>query len=293
MRSFSAYHPSVLMCYFAAVIGITMFAGHPVILALALAGGIAYSLAAGERKATWKDLSYSLLFFLLITATNPLFSGGGITVLFFLNGRPVTAESLFYGMGAGAMIVGVMHWFRNYTKVMTNDKFLYLFGRAAPRLALVFSMVLRFIPLFLDRSRKVSDSQKTLGGFSEESAVARVRSGLRVFSAMVTWSFEMALETADSMKARGYGAAKRSSFSVYRFTIRDLLMLTPVCGLSLYTIAGMLSGGMRFAYYPAMSAIAAGPGTVSVYAAFACLVFLPSLVELKERIQWNYSLSRI
>ncbi len=38
---------------------------------------------------------------------------------------------------------------------------------------------------------------------------------------MVTWSLENAIETADSMRARGYGLPGRTSFSIYRFDSRD------------------------------------------------------------------------
>ena len=52
---------------------------------------------------------------------------------------------------------------------------------------------------------------------------------------MVTWSLESAIDTADSMRSRGYGEPGRTAFSIYRFDDRDrglLLCLTPV-GLSL------------------------------------------------------------
>lgn len=293
MKTFSSYHPSVLMVYFAAVIAITMFAGHPVLLVLALAGGFCLSLTAEESARSVKNLVFFSLFFILISLSNPLFSHKGITVLFFLNSNPVTLESLFYGMGTGAMVVGVMYWFRNYSAIMTTEKFLYLFGRIMPRLTLVFSMVIRFIPLFTNQIRKVANSQKALGGFSEEGYIARIKSGINVFSVMITWSLEMAVETSDSMRSRGYGIQKRSSFSIYRFTARDLLMLLFLAGLSGYVLFGMSTGSMFFAYYPGMTAISTDFTAMSVYAAFACLVFLPSLIEIKEIVKWKYSLSGI
>lgn len=293
MKTFSSYHPSVLMAYFTAVIAITMFAGHPVILALALAGGFCLSLTVDDFARSMKNLALFSLFFLLIALSNPLFSHKGATVLFFLNDNPVTLESFFYGMGIGAMVVGVMYWFRNYTAIMTTEKFLYLFGRLLPRLTLIFSMVIRFIPLFTNQARKVSDSQKAFGGFSEEGFLARIKAGISVFSVMVTWSLEMAVETADSMKARGYGIRRRSSFSVYRFTARDLWMLIAIAGLTVAVLAGMSSAGMSFAYYPYLTAVGTDFPAMSAYLAFAVLAFLPSLIEGKEIIRWKYLRSGI
>ena len=49
----------------------------------------------------------------------------------------------------------------------------------------------------------------------------RVRSALRVFSIVVTWSLESGIITADSMRCRGYGLPGRTAFSIYRFDDRD------------------------------------------------------------------------
>ena len=46
-----------------------------------------------------------------------------------------------------------------------------------------------------------------------------VRSALRVFSIVVTWSLESGLITADSMRCRGYGLPGRTSFSLYRLSL--------------------------------------------------------------------------
>ncbi len=40
----------------------------------------------------------------------------------------------------------VIQWFSCYNKVMTSDKFIYLFGRLIPALSLILSMALRFVP---------------------------------------------------------------------------------------------------------------------------------------------------
>jgi energy-coupling factor transport system permease protein len=293
LRNFASYHPVVLISYFATVIALSMFAGHPVILLLALSGGIVVRLALEGADGSWRSLAFYGLFFLLIAGTNPLFSHQGVTVLFFLNANPVTLESFLYGMGIGAMIVGVMVWFGNYSTVVTTDKFLFLFGRFLPRLTLIFSMVLRFIPLFRLQIRKVANARKALGGFPEENLASRIRSGIAVFSIMVTWSLEMAIETAASMKARGYGVQRRSSFSVFRFTTRDLVMLIVIAALSIPVLVGSALGVLAFSYYPYVASLRTDFGAMAVYLAFAVLAFLPAIIDWKENLQWNYSISRI
>ncbi len=293
MRGFGSYHPGVLMAYFAAVISAAMFAGHPVILALALAGGLCFDLLIGKRSGQLKSLLFFACFFAVIAITNPLFSHQGATVLLFINSNPVTLESIFYGMGAGAMIIGVMYWFRNYSIVMTTEKFLFLFGRAMPRLILVFSMVQRFMPLFIRRYKKALNTRKALGGNLDRNIIVRISQAAGVFSMMVTWSMEMAVEMSDSMKARGYGIRKRSSFSLYTFTSRDTVMLIIISVIFLIVLAGLSTGRLGYSYYPYLSAIKTDLTVMPYYAGYACLVFLPAFIEIKENIQWKYLISGI
>lgn len=96
----------------------------------------------------------------MIAVINPLFSHNGVTPLFFLNGNPVTLEAVLYGLDIAVMLVAVLYWFKGYNHVMTSDKFLFLFGRAIPRLALVLSTALRFVPLLKVQIRRVSRAQR-------------------------------------------------------------------------------------------------------------------------------------
>ena len=48
---------------------------------------------------------------------------------------------------------------------------------------------------------------------------------LKIFSAMISWALENAIDTADSMKARGYGLPGRTAFSIFIFDKRDLKTL--------------------------------------------------------------------
>lgn len=62
-------------------------------------------------------------------------------------------------------------------------------------------------------------------------------------SIVVTWALENALDTADSMKSRGYGLPKRTAFSLFRFTLRDGICLGVLATLGGIVLAGSLTGG--------------------------------------------------
>ena len=89
---------------------------------------------------------------------------------------------------------------------MTSDKFVYLFGRVIPALSLVLSMTLRFVPKFKAQVKIVSSAQRCVGrDVSNGGVLQRARNGLTILSILVTWALENAIETADSMRSRGYG----------------------------------------------------------------------------------------
>src|SRR5690606_15261610 len=102
---------------------------------------------------------------LFMAALNPLFNHQGVTILFYLerSGNPVTLESILYGISSAIMFVTVIMWFSCYNKVMTSDKFIYLFGRIMPKLSLLLSMTLRFVPRYIEKIREISYAQKCVG----------------------------------------------------------------------------------------------------------------------------------
>lgn len=293
MNAFSAYHPAVLLLYFAAVLLITMFTTHPVLLTIALLGGVCFCTLLEKPRAFWRNLAVYLPLFFLIAVTNPLFSHNGVTPLFFLNGNPVTLEALLYGVDIAAMLVAVLYWFKCCNRILTSDKLLFLFGRLTPKLSLLLSSALRFIPLFKQQLHKIRAAQKAMGLYSSPSYVDRLKSGGRVFSAMITWSLENAIDTGASMKARGYGLKQRSHFALFRFTRRDGGMLALILALSGGTLGGACGGRTAFAFYPQMSAVACDAGALAAYLAFFGLCFLPFIVEVEENLRWKYYISKM
>lgn len=131
--SFSALHPALTFCYFAAVLLLTMFVLHPVFLALSLLGALGYCAQLRGWRSLWRTLGRLVPFLVLMAALNALFNHAGVTMLFYLpNGNPVTREALCYGAAAAAMFAAVILWFQCCSTVMTADKYLYVFGSVLP-----------------------------------------------------------------------------------------------------------------------------------------------------------------
>ena len=93
------------------------------------------------------------------------------------------------------MLVAVLIWFRCFNLVITDDKWLYLTAKISPKISLLLSSALRFVPLLKEQSKKIKNAQKAMGLYSSESWFDKLKSVLRVYSALIGWSLEKAVDT--------------------------------------------------------------------------------------------------
>lgn len=266
-----------------------MFFMHPICLAISLCSGFAYSVALKGRKAIKTNVLYMLPTVFVMALMNPAFNHEGVTILTYLpSGNPLTLESVLYGIMSAVMLVSVICHFSCYTAVMTSDKFIYLFGRVIPSLSLILSMTLRFVPRFAAQLKVVANAQKCIGRDSANgSIVQRAKNALSILSVMVTWSLENAVETADSMKSRGYGLCGRTAFSIFTFDKRDKFTLAYILLLGVYVFVGNTLGGMECRYFPSVKMAELSPFSVSVFAAYFALCALPIIIEMWEGRKWK------
>lgn len=292
MRALKDYNPVTSAVYFFAVAGVAMFSMNPVLLFISLCGAVLfYTVQNGGKNGAVHIFSFAL--FIITALINPLVYHNGTTVLFVLNNNAVTLEAAAYGLAAACMVVAVLYWFRSFTAIMTGDKLLYLFGKLSPKLALVFSMGLRYVPLFKKQALNIDGTQTALGLYKDDNIIDRFRGKLRVFSVLLTWALENGIVTADSMSARGYGIGKRSHFSVFRMRRDDVIFLLVTLSLFALTVYSIGVGAMEFAYYPSMGAAGSSPAALLGYIAYGALTLLPTLTETGEKIKWKYLRSKI
>lgn len=294
-HAFSACHPIVNFLYFAFVLVFTMFFTHPVSLCISLGTAAAYALYLNGKNTMGGTLKYMLPMALMAAVLNPLFNHRGVTVLCRLpSGNPLTLESILYGLVSAAMLAAVILWFSCYHTVMTSDKFLYLFGRLIPSLSLVLSMTLRFVPKFTAQLRRVREAQRYVGrDIGSGSARHRLKNAVTLLGILVTWSLENAMETADSMKCRGYGLAGRTAFSIFRFDRRDRCMLFWLCFCFLCILFCWMFGGAAWEYFPTLEGSPPSPLTVSFQLLYLALCVTPLILDLWEDGTWKRSHSEM
>lgn len=288
--TFSGYHPLVSFLYFAVVLAFSMFFMHPSCLGISLISAITYSVYLSGKKAVRFSLLYMLPLVIITALMNPAVNHEGATVLTYLpSGNPLTLESIVYGLAAAVMLVSVITWFSCFSITVSSDKFVYLFGRIIPALSLVLSMALRFIPRFRAQLRVVSEARRCVGrDASSGSVFSRIRNGVTILSIMLTWSMENAIETADSMKSRGYGLSGRTAFSIYRFDRRDALALIWILCCAAYVAAGWAADTVYWRYFPTIKGRPVGLFSVTIFAAYLALCLTPLIINVREDRKWRH-----
>ena len=290
--AFAGFHPSVNLCFFAAVIGLTMFLMHPVFLAVSILFACGYLWYLQGAKGFLRQVGYLLPVLLFTAVLNPLFNHEGTTVLFYLrNDNPVTLEAVCFGLASAVLMGASIVWFNCCNAVFTTDKIIYLFGRVIPSLSLLISMTLRFVPRFKDYLQTTVRVQRAMK--PPKSKLDTLKQALTAFSATVSWAMEQSIVTADSMKSRGYGSAGRTAYAIYRFERRDGLTLMILGLLCIGTALPWLTGTVSWSFYPAMTGQLLGIGQWISYLSFAGLCMMPLIIDWKEDCKWNSLRSKI
>ena len=287
--TFESYHPLITFVYFGTVFAGVLAFPHPLAQAISLLCSLVYAIRQEGRAAAGFALKFCLPMLLLTAILNPAFSHGGVTILAYLpTGNPLTLESILYGLSAGVMLACALLWFRSFNRVVTSDKFVYLFGRILPVLSLVLSMTLRFVPRFKTQLSAVAQGQRSIGrDVSRGSLWSRTKTAVTILSVTVTWALENAIETADSMKSRGYGLNGRTAFSTYRFDGRDRAMLCWLGFCGLFLLAGRTAHGFDFRYFPGILGADLTPVSCLFYLIYLALCITPVAINVREERVWN------
>ena len=287
--AFSKLHPTVNFIFFAFVLALSMFVMNPICLALSLVCAFVNAVYLNGINTVKFCLKFILPMVLLVILINPVFNHQGVTILtYFPWDNPLTLESIIYGIASAALLSSVILWFSVFNSVITSDKLVYLFGRIIPSLSLVLSMSLRFVPKFSAQFKNVRNAQRCIGrDISDGSLINRIKNGIRIISIMLSWSMENAIETADSMKSRGFGLKGRTAYSIYKFGRRDLIVLIIIAVLGISVSAFAISGVIDFNYFPSIKGNLTDVLSLVIFFLYGILMLIPTILNAGEEIKWK------
>ena len=287
---FATCHPVVPAVYVAVTLVLTMACMQPVLIGLSLLGALSFSCTVRGVAPTMGMLRWQIPVIILISLVNPLFSASGSTELLRIGAHAVYAESLAYGASMGALFVASVTWFMGAAELLPFDRVMALLGNAAPTVTLMISMAMRLIPRFVRQGKTIDSVQRVarscaFASFAGQSPRADrhldLRLRLRLSSVLMGWTMEDSLETADAMRARGWGAAaRRTTYTRFRFGARDAWALVLIAAFALVAMLLGYVATTQFAFYPTMPALVPWWG----YVPYAAWMLLPSILFAIERL---------
>ena len=278
---FDSYHPLINLIFFAAAIGCALCFRHPVFLVISFVCAFAYSVKLNGLKA--------LVFNLVLCALLAVFAFWyayyhhfGVTTLHQnIIGNQITFEALVYGFVLAAAVAAVIMWISCLHAIFTADKVVYLLGRLSPHLSLFVSIILRMVPRLKARTRQIHVAQRGIGrGVGDGPFFRRVINLIRLISIVITWLLENLIESAASMRCRGYGLKGRTAFSIYRFDRRDrtLVIVFFACLSLILGAAGLNQTSMQ--YDPQIVFRPVTRLSIVFYVAYALFLSLPLILQI-------------
>lgn len=288
--AFSKYHPAVNLLFFVGAICFSVLLLHPIYLLVSVIASVIYYILLHDKKG-WKMIAGMIPLFVFIAIFNPIVNTRGITILFEFLGRPYTLEALLYGCVVAATFVVMVLWMGCYNKVLTSDKFICLFGNLIPSIALLLVMVFRMIPNLLRKAKQITGARNSIGKGAEESVSVKekVANGATVLGVLTSWVLEGSVVTSDSMRARGYGEAKRTSFMLYRMTRADWSLVGILVLLIGIIVCFAAKECMYAEYFPELQMVPIEGDNVFGFIAYLGYLFIPTILHIKEAVQWSNS----
>lgn len=285
-------HPAAIGAYFLCALGLTVFSSDPYTVGASLIGAI-FMLASLGGLRGGRALIAPFALFLLSALANPLFSHRGRTELLFINGQAITLEALIAGSVTGAAFAAALLLCSSMTLLLDDAKIMYLIGRRAPKCAIVLTGAFKFFPELMVKYRATQDAQKAVGRLPDEKPIDRLRSTLRVWSALIGLAFEGAREQAELICVSGFDEDRaRCPMEQSKFRFADAAFLAATLLLTATAIALTLVGENEILFYPVFSVPSGMPAVISRGAA-AVLFLMPAVTNIIGDVKWLFLKSKI
>jgi len=255
-RGLARLRPGVCLGFIAAL-GIAGLAlASPVQVAVLLAVTLLSLWASGALRAAVPYLKVALYVGAFLALLNPIFSRGGLDVLWQTTLGPLTVkltvQGIAFGVTSALRLATVTLAFALFTLVIDPDEQLGLLSRLSFRSGLVLSLAARLFPVFSRDAARLADAQRARGveldrGRRRERAAARVP----LLAALLTRSLERAVDVAASMEARAYGSGGRTRWvRRRRWTAADVLTAAAAAVAGVALVGGLATGAFAYDFFP-------------------------------------------
>ena len=196
-------------------------------------------------------------------------------------------ESVVYGCAIGVRIASGVMLASCMFVIVSADKVVYLFGRISPKLSLFLAILLRGIPRIGERGKRIERSRRGIGkGCFQGNVLQRLLHFFAFVSVLITWTLEDLIESAASMKCRGYSLKGRTAFSIYRFDNRDRSFVLAVFTCLILQVMAVLLDQTDIYYNPQIILNRITPLSWLFYLSYAVFLLLPMGLQIVG--EWRF-----
>ncbi len=290
-------NPFAKLAWVAAVMLLAVIFDHPlylIMLFLSTLPVIALARAWREWASLMRFMLWMSLAIVLINAL-VIYQGSHVLLEFTFEiptlGQPkITLEAIAFGLGMALRLVTIVSAFvaLNFT-VHPDDMMQAMLKLRLPyKSVLATSMSLRFFPALVDDRERISDVQRTRGmELDRGGLLQRARNGGAVLVPLLSNSLDRAVQIAEAMEARAFGAYKRrTAFS--EITLSGWDRLLAVAGLLPLPVGIYLRclGYGKYRYYPSLQRLDPGmAGWLALAVLAALLLAILPLAWFRKRWQ--------
>lgn len=185
------------------------FIESPLKMAAAASIPLAIALFSIGAKETWRDIRRLIPLMIMLVLFMPFQKRSGTPLLLVRGFALVTEEALLYVSGIGLRLLAIS--LISMLLVQTEEPETIILGMRFYRLpysaALVFSIILRFIPFLASQFESIRSSMSLR--LSEDKRGVPI---MPVVTSLVVSAIKMIPETASALEERGFGRGKRTEF---------------------------------------------------------------------------------
>lgn len=277
-RGLARVRPGVCLGFIAALAVAGLAVSNPFQVAFLLAVTLLALWTSGALPAALPYLRVAVYVGAFLALLNPVFSHGGLDVLWETSLGPltvaITVQGIVFGLTSALRLAVVTLAFALFTLVIDPDEQLGLLSRLSFRSGLVLSLAARLFPVVSRDAARLSDAQRARGveldrGRRRERAAARIP----LLSALLTRSLERAVDVAASMEARAYGSGRRTRWARRRpWSTADVATAAAALAAAIALVGGLARGAFAYDFFPLLDdpwAAFASPWWLALAAALA------------------------
>ena len=214
-------HPACILIYFCEAL-VLCFCTEWQGLCVIFGAVFLFSLINHKAKSVLWALPLAGFMFIL----NPIFYHSGTTVLFSVKGINFTLEAFENGLYSALLIICTLLIFTCLGTLLSEEKFLYVFGRFFPKVSLMVSMIFRHFDILSRAYTQTKEMARMNGCYDkDDSLIEKIKTGATVFEAFTGAALEGSIETAYALEAKGYYSKNKTVIKKYRFGVKDAVFI--------------------------------------------------------------------